>query len=228
MPFHTVLLSSHIHCIGVNHSAEDLICAGRDLGYPKAIVSDQTKWKIQCGFSCLLPWLQGCYKLWVPAFFYPYPPCLFLIRWLVQEWRGLRLLLLPLLMTLSSFGKPHVHTTQEHTAASMDIHTHAPIQAIQHRQSVVIYTCMHIQSHQHMHELAHMHAHTVQAPHIHSGKNAHYTSERRVSLFCLRSLSVSLTQHCQFLDSSSDLPCLIVSCDLSCEISDTRTDACLF
>lgn len=35
----------------------------------------------------------------------PTPPYLFLIRWFVQEWRGLRLLLL-LLMTLSSFGEP--------------------------------------------------------------------------------------------------------------------------
>lgn len=45
MLFYT-MLSSHVLCISVNRSAEDLICAGRDLGYPKAIVSDQTKWKI--------------------------------------------------------------------------------------------------------------------------------------------------------------------------------------
>lgn len=43
------------------------------------------------------------------------------------------------------------------------------------------------------------------------------------------SLKVSLAERGrQSLDSSSDLPCLIASCDLSCEISDTQTDVCLF
>uniref|UniRef100_A0A668UTY0 Uncharacterized protein n=1 Tax=Oreochromis aureus TaxID=47969 RepID=A0A668UTY0_OREAU len=62
------------------------------------------------------------------------------------------------------------------------------------------------------HEPAHMLACTLQ--------------RRPILLSCFCSLSVSLIQHRQLLDSSSDLPCLIVSCDLSCEISDTQTDAC--
>lgn len=108
-------------------------CAGRDLGYPKAIVSDRTKWKILCGFRGLVVRCLGCgdAELWVLMFFYPTtstPSCIFLIRWLVQEWRGLRLLpvlLLLLLMILSSFGKTH-KPMHKHAAASLQkptIHT---------------------------------------------------------------------------------------------------------
>lgn len=58
-PSCAVLPSAHIYCSSVNHSGEDLICARRDLGYPKAIVSEQTKWKIQqCGF--LVVCCLGC------------------------------------------------------------------------------------------------------------------------------------------------------------------------
>lgn len=56
----------------------------------------------------------------------------------------------------------HVRTKHWNLQQQACTHTHS-VQAIQHRQSVVIYTCMHIQRPQHMHELVHMHAHTAKA-----------------------------------------------------------------
>lgn len=146
----------------------------------------------------------------------PHPPCLFLIRWLVHEWRGLRLLL-PSLMNLSSFGR-HTNTCTyplSHTAAGAHRCICRCTQkqfSYRHLQSELANTGIHVK--QREHEPAHMLACTLQ--------------RRPILLSCFCSLSVSLIQHRQLLDSSSDLPCLIVSCDLSCEISDTQTDACLF
>lgn len=75
-----------------------------------------------------------------------------------------------------------------------------------------------------MHELAHMYAHTAQVCTFNQAQM--HTQDLNV-------LSLSLSQ-CLSLGAvtvrmdGSDLPCLVVSCDLSCEISDTQTDACLF
>lgn len=116
------------------------------------------------------------------------------------------------------FWKAHKHMheciTQDHTAATWILTLE------QHRQSAGIFTCMHIQRHHHMHELAHMHAHTVSLPTLIHAKT-HVTHVSIVSL-CPCSFSPSLTHCCQSLDSSSVLPCPIVPCDLSCEISDTE------
>ena len=212
----------HILSDTVNHSTGYLICAGRDLGYPKAIVLDQTKWKIHSGFSCSLPWLQGCDELWVPEFFCPHLLCLFLIRWLVQEWSGLRLLLLPLLMTLSGFGKPmNACRHTRHGACSCNTHTHTHTHRFiykQFRQSPWIYTCMCIICYRGINicmSCPICRHNPVQAQ-VHS-THGHTASPR--------SLTGPLTRRRLFLDSSGDLPCLIVSRGLSGEISDTQTDA---
>lgn len=123
VPFHTVLLSSHIYCSSANHCTQDFICAGRDLGYPKAIVSDQTKWKILCGFSCLLPWLQGCWALGSSDLQPPHPPLYFFNQMACSGVEGIKTAAAAAADDSVQFWKAHKHmhrgATQKHTAASL-------------------------------------------------------------------------------------------------------------
>lgn len=92
----------------------------------------------------------------------------------------------------------HIRTTQEHTAASIQRHTHTDLDIVRkwfNTDTVSINTYVHahpLQRHQHMHELPHMHEYTVPS-YTFSQAKMHITHLNMVSLLPLLTRSQCLS-----------------------------------